>query len=127
MARSFVDPAEPRQNGYPWNNCTIPGYEGWEWKGDTSSDEVTGHIFAYSILAKLFNESTPTGQVANTLIKNILTYIVENNFYLIDINGKPTQWGIWNPEQLNLDPYFSDERFRMFSFLLHRSFSFQRR
>lgn len=29
-----------------------------------------------------------------------MNYIVDNGFYLIDYNGKPTKWGVWAPQQL---------------------------
>ena len=32
-----------------WHNSTAKGYEGWTWKGDTSSDESTGHMFAFAV------------------------------------------------------------------------------
>jgi hypothetical protein len=60
MARSAVAPGEPHQSGAHdktiWHNSTDPTLIGWEWKGDTSSDEVAGHLFAYPILRKLATE-----------------------------------------------------------------------
>ena len=112
MARSFVTPNETHSNDGTWHNSTVSGYEDWQWKGDTSSDEVAGHMFAYSILAKIMNgSSTETGQQALDLISNIVYYIVSNDFYLIDVTGLPTSWGVWNPAQINLQRFWSDERF----------------
>ena len=112
MARSFVTPNETHSPGGTWHNSTVPGYEGWMWKGDTSSDEVVGHMFAYPIVGKIMNGSqTEVGQQALDLIYDIVYYIVSNNYYLIDVTGKPTSWGSWNPNQLNLDRGWSDERF----------------
>ena len=86
-------------------------YEGWIWKGDTSSDEVTGHMFAYPIFARIMNGSaTEYGQQALQLISNIVYYIVSNNFDLIDITGLPTTWGQWNPPMVNFDRDWSDDR-----------------
>jgi hypothetical protein len=31
----------------------------------------------------------------------IMNYIVKNNFYLLDLDGKPTTWGVWNPAYIN--------------------------
>ena len=36
-----------------WHNSTAKGYEGWTWKGDTSSDETDGHMFAFAVVAAL--------------------------------------------------------------------------
>ena len=117
MARSFLPPGQPITSGGTWHNVTLPGYEGWIWKGDTSSDEVTGHMFAYPIFAKIMGGAeTPQGQQALQLIENIVYYIVSNNFYLIDVTGLPTTWGVWNPAQINHDRFWSDEKFTMHLF-----------
>jgi len=39
-----------------------------------------------------------------------MNYIIDNDYYLIDANGKHTQWGVWNPTFLNDDPLWYDER-----------------
>lgn len=76
------------------------------WKGDTSSDEVfcflsifnnniksiylpqiTGHFFVYPIFHDLVCETDEERQRPVQLMHNIASYIVENNFYLIDITG----------------------------------------
>ncbi len=111
MARSFLTPNETQQSGNGWNNSTAPGFEGWQWLGDTSSDEVVGHMFAYSVFAKIMNgEQSPYGRLALDLIYNIVYYIVSNDFQLIDITGLPTTWGRWNPALINWDQDWSDER-----------------
>jgi hypothetical protein len=125
MARSFIVPGEPITSGGTWHNVTIPGYEGWQWKGDTSSDEVTGHMFAYPIFAKLMNQSSEYVPLALELIDNIVHYIVENDFYLIDITGLPTTWGRWNPAYVNHDPLWSDDKFAFsVNHLREHSYSF---
>ena len=42
MARSVYKGTTPPPIGGLWYNSTA--YPGWYWKGDTSSDEVTGHM-----------------------------------------------------------------------------------
>ena len=50
MARSVVT-VDSMVDGPTWHTSTsIPG---WRWKGDTSSDEVVGHMFAYPIVYDL--------------------------------------------------------------------------
>jgi hypothetical protein len=65
-------------------------------------EQVTGHIFAYTVLWQLLPE-VDVGRNASVLIDNIVGYIVKNGFYLIDVTGKPTSWGKWAPEVLNGD------------------------
>jgi hypothetical protein len=72
----------------------------WAWKGTTSSDEIVGHFFVYAVFAEI----APDGawrQRAVALMDAIMGHIVRNNWYLIDCDGKPTQWGRWHPEYVN--------------------------
>lgn len=75
----------------------------WDWKATTSSDEVIGHIFAFGAMAELIQEPTIKNR-AVVLIDTLMSHIVKNNMYMIDYNGKPTQWGRWNPEYVNSFP-----------------------
>jgi hypothetical protein len=75
----------------------------WAWKGTTSSDEIVGHFFAYAIFAEVVSEEA-WRQRAIALIDGIMDHIVRNNWYLIDYDGNPTQWGRWHPEYVNRFP-----------------------
>jgi hypothetical protein len=102
--------------GFPARSFERAGYEmadksrwhpaadaSWRWKGTTSSDEIVGHFFAYAIFAELVPEDA-WRQRAITLIDAVMDHIVRNNWYLIDYDGKPTQWGRWHPEYVNQFP-----------------------
>jgi hypothetical protein len=39
-----------------------------------------------------------------------MSTIVKNDLYMIDWNGKPTQWGRWNPEFVNAYPLYVGDR-----------------
>eukprot|EP00817_Percolomonadidae_sp_ATCC50343_P007048 CAMPEP_0117418966 /NCGR_PEP_ID=MMETSP0758-20121206/643_1 /TAXON_ID=63605 /ORGANISM="Percolomonas cosmopolitus, Strain AE-1 (ATCC 50343)" /LENGTH=341 /DNA_ID=CAMNT_0005199789 /DNA_START=673 /DNA_END=1695 /DNA_ORIENTATION=- len=93
-----------------WHNSTNPTYNGWIWKGDTSSDEIVGHLFAYPLVHDLLAETTEEKYLAKSLILNITKYIIQNNYFLMDVTGKRTTWGVWNPKYLNDDPEWDDER-----------------
>jgi len=75
----------------------------WVWKGTTSSDEIVGHFFAYAIFAEVVPEEA-WRQRAIALIDGIMDHIVRHNWYLIDYDDKPTQWGRWHPEYVNRFP-----------------------
>jgi hypothetical protein len=75
----------------------------WTWKATTSSDEIVGHIFVYSIFAEVVPDKEWRNR-AITLIDDIMAHIVRNDLYLIDFDGKPTLWGKWNPEYVNQFP-----------------------
>ncbi|MCH7415267.1 hypothetical protein MM213_17335 [Belliella sp. R4-6] len=80
-----------------WQHSEIPG---WDWKATTSSDEAIGHIFAFGVLAEIVDDSWVKSK-SIALIDTLMTHIVENDFYLIDYDQKPTLWGKWNPEYVN--------------------------
>jgi hypothetical protein len=81
----------------------------WLWKGDTSSDEITGHMFGYLIYHD-FAASDAERRVVADHVARIVDSIVEDGFVLNDIDGTHTQWGVWAPEKLNDDPDWSMDR-----------------
>ena len=80
----------------------------WQWKGDTSSDEVNGHMYAVSLFYDLAAKG-PEKERAARHIANIASHIMENGWVLRDMDGKPTRWGRWDPEYL-LRPYGFESR-----------------
>jgi len=75
----------------------------WDWKATTSSDEIVGHFFVLSLFAE-FIENPAWKNRAIKLMDECMDHIVRNNWYLIDYDGKPTQWGRWHPEYVNQFP-----------------------
>ncbi len=91
-----------------------------EWLGETSSDEMTGHYFAYGIYYDLVADEDEKKKIAQ-VVKTITDHILENNFHLTDVDGVPTTWANWEPELLNNDDRWFYERgtnsLEMLSFL----------
>lgn len=75
----------------------------WVWKATTSSDEIVGHFFVYAIFAEIVPDEAWRDR-AVALMDAIMDHIVRHNWYLIDYDGKPTQWGRWHPEYVNQFP-----------------------
>ncbi|QDT73135.1 hypothetical protein I41_23240 [Lacipirellula limnantheis] len=74
----------------------------FEWKGDTSSDEVCSHFYA----TRLFLDHVAQGEEveqAKRHLASIAAHIANNGWKLIDVDGQPTRWGRWDPE------YFTTE------------------
>ncbi|MBQ5973351.1 MAG: hypothetical protein IJL69_04055 [Oscillospiraceae bacterium] len=71
-----------------------------EWRGETSSDEMTGHFFAYSIYYQLCADDAEKAAIRET-VRKIMDHILDNDFHLIDTDGRPTTWANWNPDDLN--------------------------
>ena len=108
-ARALTHHSEPefgRHTDGEWHRT--PDGE-WEWKGDTSSDEMDGHYFAWGIYYDLVAGERDKGLIRDAC-RRVTDYIVGNGFYLLDIDGKPTRWGVWAPERLNDDPRWRAER-----------------
>ncbi len=71
------------------------------WKCDTSSDELIGHYFFYGIYYDLVAESEEEKQPVREVVKAITDHLINNNYCLIDHDGKPTRWAFFNPEVLH--------------------------
>ena len=83
--------------------------ENCEWKGETSSDEMTGHYFGFSIYYDLCANEKEKKEIRKALC-TITDHIVENNYRLVDVDGKPTTWACWAPDALNYDERWFAER-----------------
>jgi hypothetical protein len=81
----------------------------WYWLDDTSSDEITGHMFVLPLFYDLVANDQQKERVVQ-LIKRIADHIVDHNYHLIDFDGKPTRWGVWHPDSLNHAPNWIYER-----------------
>lgn len=94
FARSFTSVDEPPPGSGEWH----PTPDGkWLWKGDTSSDEAVGHYYAYAIYYDLVATEEEKAEMADVLSR-ITDHIMENDWNLIDVDGKPTRWGVWGME-----------------------------
>jgi hypothetical protein len=81
----------------------------WHWLDDTSSDEITGHLFTLSLFYELVADEGQKKRVVD-LIDRIVTHIIDNDFHIIDPDGKPTRWGVWHPDSLNHAPNWRYEK-----------------
>jgi hypothetical protein len=81
----------------------------WRWKGDTSSDEITGHFFGWGLYYDLAADEAEKRRVSD-LTRRVMEYIIGHGFVLVDDDGTHTRWGVWAPERLNHDPDWRAER-----------------
>lgn len=84
-----------------WLPCK--DHSNWTWRSTASSDQTVGQIFALTAILELADDSL-WKQRALTMLDNLMNYIVENNLYIIDVDGEPTLWGKWNPDYVNSFP-----------------------
>lgn len=84
-----------------WLPCK--DHPNWTWRSTASSDQTVGQIFALTTILELVDD-TLWKQRALTMLDNLMNYIVDNNLYIIDVDGEPTLWGKWNPDYVNSFP-----------------------
>lgn len=91
-ARSFVSVDEPRPTSGEWH----PTPDGkWLWKGDTSSDEIVGHYYGYSLYYDLVANEAEKADIRK-VVARLTDHLIRNDYDLIDLDGKPTRWGEWS-------------------------------
>lgn len=76
----------------------------WYWKTDTSSDELDGHYFFLPLYYDLVADDDAERERVREVVRDLTNHLLDHNFVLIDIDGKPTRWAIFNPENLNQTP-----------------------
>ncbi|MGN6493691.1 MAG: hypothetical protein ACTHLE_16940, partial [Agriterribacter sp.] len=81
----------------------------WDWRGASSSDQTVGQVFALTLVAQYMDDEGLKKRAIN-LLDGLMSYIVDNDLKLIDADGKPTLWGIWNPEYVNRFPVMVGDR-----------------
>ena len=107
-ARAVRYPGEPGfGNGDPEWALAADG--SCEWKGETSSDEMTGHFFGFSTYYDFCANDAEKKEIRIALCA-IMDHILDNNYHLIDYDGKPTTWAVWDPALLNHDDKWVFER-----------------
>lgn len=82
----------------------------WFWKGDTSSDELDGHFFFYALYHDLCAKDADEKARVRQVVKDLVDHLVSHDFSLVDVDGKPTRWGVYGPSQMNGNPQWWVER-----------------
>lgn len=77
----------------------------WEWKAHTSSDEIIAHAFGCAVLYETAAETPEEKKRIANFQTSIVDHLIANHWQLMDVDGKPTLWGRWNPEYLNHYPH----------------------
>ncbi len=100
--------ANPRQKAVE-NRWHLSEDGRWKWKGDTSSDELCGHLFGYYWYYNLVADEPEKARIARHL-SAIIDHLMRNDYNLVDVDGNHTKWGVWSPTLLNHDPDWAPER-----------------
>lgn len=78
-------------------------------KGDTSSDELDGHYFAWLVFHDLAADEADRKAVAAT-VEAVTDNLLRNDLTLVGHTGRPTRWAIYHPRFINDDPEWWEER-----------------
>lgn len=97
FARSYVTEGEKLPEDGFW--ITKEGSD-VIWKSDTSSDEVVGHFLIY-LLAHEFLPDEALKAKIRRIAGEVADYIIDHDYYFIDVTGRPTLWGNWNLDYIN--------------------------
>lgn len=77
------------------------------YKGDTSTDEVIGHIFIYKVAFDVLDENDPVEKELKDLITttmiNFCTGLIDNGYSFVDATGQGTTWGKMVRDFMNSD------------------------
>lgn len=82
----------------------------WYWKTDTSSDELDGHYFFYARYYDLVADTEQEKDEVRAVVRAITDHLLEHNYSLVDWDGTPTRWAIFDPHSLNDNHIYWAER-----------------
>ncbi len=95
-ARSLIHRGDYLAPGGEWH-WTADGQ--WKVKGDTSSDELVGHFYAYWVAYRLLPDNGDRAAIRSA-VSSIAGGLIEHHWQLIGYGGKVTTWGRYGPEYL---------------------------
>ncbi|MBE6785711.1 MAG: Ig-like domain-containing protein [Ruminococcaceae bacterium] len=78
-----------------WNNLIGKDYdiEDIVYKGDTSSDEIIGHLFLYKLAYDILAPEDPELKaMLEETMEKFAQHLVDNSYTMVDGSGQPTTW-----------------------------------
>lgn len=78
-------------------------------KGDTSSDELDGHYFAWMVYHDLVADAAEKKQIRAT-VEAVTDNLLRHDLTLVGPTGRKTRWGVYHPKYINDDPLWWEER-----------------
>lgn len=82
-----------------WNDILGEGYTVQEiiYKGDTSSDELIGHLFLYKLAFDILGaEDAEIKQIIANTMDRLAQHITDNGYMMVDGSGQPGTWSKYN-------------------------------
>ncbi|HEV2209190.1 MAG TPA: hypothetical protein VG167_10475 [Verrucomicrobiae bacterium] len=82
----------------------------WFWKSDTSSDELDGHFFFYPLYFDLCADTPAEQERVREVVRDLMDHLLAHDDCLVDHDGTPTRWAVFDPQRLNFAPQWQVER-----------------
>jgi hypothetical protein len=114
-ARSFRHKNEPRHKDGIWHFTTDGD---WEWKADTSSDEIVGHFLAYSVVYDLVADEHLKKRLRGA-VSRMADHLIDHRYNLTDLHGGPTRWGRYDEAYFETDDGREERALRSLELLSH--------
>jgi len=93
--RGYVTDASGEIPDRLWNSLIGTGYtvDDIVYKGDTSADELVGHMFIFKLIYDILGPEDPElKEMLITAADNLAGHLADNNHMLVDGSGQPTTW-----------------------------------
>lgn len=79
------------------------------YKGDTSSDEIIGHLFIYKVAYDILGPDDPElKQIIVDTVCNYAQHLLDNGYNMVDSTGQPTTWAKFDRAWLYSYQTFTD-------------------
>lgn len=119
-ARAIIRRGEEVDGYDPEETVRVPGEKEKIWyaspvdpqvlcKGDTSSDELDGHYFAWSVYYDLAADEDEKKAIRAT-VQAVTDNLLEHDLTLVGHTRRKTRWGVYSPKYINDDPTWWEER-----------------
>jgi hypothetical protein len=90
----------------------------WEWKADTSSDEIVGHFFAYSVVYDLVPDRALKAKLA-AAVTRMADHLINHGYQLTDVHDGPTRWGRYDAAYFETEDGREERALRSLEMLSH--------
>jgi len=114
-ARALIHRGDYRAPEGEWHS-TPDGQ--WEWKGDTSSDELVGHFFAYAVAYDLLPDAPERADIRRAAGR-IAGHLLEHGLELVGPGGRVTRWGKYSPDYFETRDGKEDQALNSLELLSH--------
>jgi hypothetical protein len=83
-----------------WHHVNFTDGHEYYWKDDTSSDEVDGHFYGFSIYYDLCAKDDAERAWVGGYLTDLVGYMVNHGYNLLDLDGLPTEHAQYSPDVL---------------------------